>query len=480
MNSDFEWTPALRNAYQYLTKSIKDRKNQISQASQIVNNASMSPPDDQSKNAALKFLDSVLESRDDGNLEERIKQTIRSLNSESDLYAFPNPENIRKLEETAKMLTELNPTLEETVAANIDLRSPDEKFRVNRIKVLSSYPPPQEPVFEPDLPYPWVKYPHGKSIVCAFAKSADGPFAACACSLTPLKNWAILKERQYIRRIEMNSTMLGKNYHEEGYLVSDVWNREVNELFWYDAEADELDLTRFTFVEAICHQCVGVLPIRDLADETPWNLYIRQEHTRFGLTEATFYDDYLEDQLNETLKELMEQGLKAQNLYMDFHNGSTPIDRNRAWDEWTIERKRLERQRTYIDDQIRRYFENKVRRSFGLDDFGRGSLPEYKMYLILKRLYKETELQRNVHPDWLDGLELDVWIPEFSIAFEYQGEQHFNAIEHWGGKEELAKTQERDKRKKELCQDYGVKLICINYDDPLDEAFLSKLIDSAS
>ena len=94
MNSDFEWTPALRNAYQYLTKSIKDRKDEIREASKIVKRLSISPTDNQSKEDALKFLDSVLESRDDGNLEERIKQTIRSLNSESDLYAFPDPEKI--------------------------------------------------------------------------------------------------------------------------------------------------------------------------------------------------------------------------------------------------------------------------------------------------------------------------------------------------------------------------------------------------
>ena len=106
----------------------------------------------------------------------------------------------------------------------------------------------------------------------------------------------------------------------------------------------------------------------------------------------------------------------------------------------------------------------------------RGSRQEELLYLLLERIYKGKELKRQVRPPWLKGLELDIWIPELSIAFEYQGKQHFQPIAHWGGDEALMKIKERDKTKRELCQEKGIKLICINYDDPVEEHFVLELI----
>ena len=48
---------------------------------------------------------------------------------------------------------------------------------------------------------------------------------------------------------------------------------------------------------------------------------------------------------------------------------------------------------------------------------------------------------------------------------EYDGEQHFKAIDHFGGEEEFIVQQERDKRKNEYCKNNNIKLIRIPYTD---------------
>ncbi|MBK8172840.1 MAG: hypothetical protein IPK60_21230 [Sandaracinaceae bacterium] len=67
----------------------------------------------------------------------------------------------------------------------------------------------------------------------------------------------------------------------------------------------------------------------------------------------------------------------------------------------------------------------------------------------------------------LEGLELDVWVPELRLGIEYQGEQHYEAIKHWGGGEGLAKRQSND-RKAGLCKQLGYTLIEFRFDEGVD------------
>ncbi|CAE7843477.1 unnamed protein product [Symbiodinium microadriaticum] len=67
------------------------------------------------------------------------------------------------------------------------------------------------------------------------------------------------------------------------------------------------------------------------------------------------------------------------------------------------------------------------------------------------------------YPSFLEGLQLDGYCPDLLLAFEYQGEQHYDPENyfHFGDPSSFHSQRERDARKVELCKDAGVRLLII-------------------
>ena len=63
----------------------------------------------------------------------------------------------------------------------------------------------------------------------------------------------------------------------------------------------------------------------------------------------------------------------------------------------------------------------------------------------------------------------DVYLEKYKIAIEYQGQQHYEAVSLFGGDEGLKYNQERDRRKKKLSEEHGIKLLEWKYTVPVDE-----------
>lgn len=82
---------------------------------------------------------------------------------------------------------------------------------------------------------------------------------------------------------------------------------------------------------------------------------------------------------------------------------------------------------------------------------------ELEVMNILKENKIVFEYQKRFN--WLGKKSLDFYLPEYNIAIECQGRQHFEAIDFFGGEKSLYENKERDKIKFELCKKNNVALI---------------------
>lgn len=92
---------------------------------------------------------------------------------------------------------------------------------------------------------------------------------------------------------------------------------------------------------------------------------------------------------------------------------------------------------------------------------------EYRLFSLISKYNANAQYQ--YHSDWLGHQSLDIYIPESKIGIEYQGEQHYKAIDIWGGEAALKENQERDLRKKRLCAENGVFLLEWSYECPVND-----------
>ncbi len=107
--------------------------------------------------------------------------------------------------------------------------------------------------------------------------------------------------------------------------------------------------------------------------------------------------------------------------------------------------------------------ENKVRDILRIPRVGEGWVSETQLFNLVKLLFSDYEVIREARLDWLGSQRLDFFIPTLSLAIEYQGEQHFRPVERFGGEAGFQGAQLRDRRKRKLCKENGVKLVYFTY-----------------
>ncbi len=125
-----------------------------------------------------------------------------------------------------------------------------------------------------------------------------------------------------------------------------------------------------------------------------------------------------------------------------------------------------------------KYVENELRARFGYPKIGKGWIAETTLYNTIVSLFPELKVIKNYRGAELQGLELDVWIPEIKVGIEYQGEQHFKAIEHWGGEEGLNKRIKNDKKKKRICEKLEYTLIEFKFSEKITEDAVRNKVSS--
>lgn len=92
--------------------------------------------------------------------------------------------------------------------------------------------------------------------------------------------------------------------------------------------------------------------------------------------------------------------------------------------------------------------ENRIKDA--LDSHGIQFIPQY--------FFDDCKMNNRVMP-------FDFFIPDLDTAIEFDGEQHFKPVDHFGGEENLEITQKRDRFKTDYCKRNNINLIRIPYTD---------------
>ena len=88
------------------------------------------------------------------------------------------------------------------------------------------------------------------------------------------------------------------------------------------------------------------------------------------------------------------------------------------------------------------------------------SILENNVYKLLKD--NNINFNQQVSFDWLrydKPLRLDFYLPEYNVAIECQGIQHFEPIDYFGGKSYFELCKIRDELKYNLCKEHNIKLL---------------------
>jgi hypothetical protein len=120
--------------------------------------------------------------------------------------------------------------------------------------------------------------------------------------------------------------------------------------------------------------------------------------------------------------------------------------------------------------------ENEVRKARGIPAIGEAWVSETELLYRVRELLSGVEVIAHGQPKWLGRQHLDIWIPSYSVAIEYHGLQHFQSVEFFGGEDAFRLVQERDNRKRSLCEKNKIRLVEIAYDQDIDDTKLKSLI----
>ena len=104
---------------------------------------------------------------------------------------------------------------------------------------------------------------------------------------------------------------------------------------------------------------------------------------------------------------------------------------------------------------------------------------EYQFTKIVKKFFKDFNLNYlQQHKFDYMNLPFDFYIPSKRTLIEFDGEQHFQPVEHFGGLKSYEQLKINDKIKNDYCEENYINLIRIRYDqiDKIEEILKNNLV----
>ena len=329
-----------------------------------------------------------------------------------------------------------------------------------------------------NLPLKTVFYPNDFGTFFAFSEERNRSYFLCSCTKGAIENLVQLKIR-----LPRPSNI---NPLREALLDSHYFPNCISKLSLSNLENP---IQALSFQKDLCHRCNVLVPTLWYCDERngtrfiqKYGWYVNQAFLRLGIMPVSL--DFLstvcpmeyQDEING-LKRERASYVKEHKRIMEMVFG--PTREGIKDDEITYMRNvrnedaqeliRLRRLSSKRERSFTKKIENIAREEFGFRNVGEKWISETILFKLVCQIFKNQKIVRHYRDEWLGRLELDIYVPNLKIAFEYQGQQHFKPIKAWGGERALNELQERDKKKAEICFNQGVKLIAVDHTEPLTE-----------
>ncbi|WP_072670530.1 hypothetical protein [Vibrio injensis] len=305
-------------------------------------------------------------------------------------------------------------------------------------------------IVEEDLPYPFVLYPRNYGTFIGFAREEGAGWVLCACarqSIDVLLGYHRLKGAE---------RLVGR--HGAALSLDEFPGKLVAHLELEGAEVLALGLDNFQFVEGVCHLCAKGAPLivhtpRMYGTELEYRLgwYLRQQQLAWGIVHGP-------------------HAFMPRHLPQSLWNLWVTEDELHTGEAYQFLRLRLiEKQVASLEDQdifkkVKKAVHDEVRARLGIKGVAT-RLNETLLYYSVCQVFPAEQVLRRARPSWLGRLELDVYVPRLQLAFEYQGQQHYKKVDHWGGDAALSKQKSRDRKKRRLCVEAGVLLVLIKHNE---------------
>lgn len=300
-----------------------------------------------------------------------------------------------------------------------------------------------------NLPYPKVHYPNHYGIFISFSSYKEGVHHFCDCCKTSIDNYLI-----FHNLIDTNNFLKEDSNFDRSF--SNLIAKRTRSRVPYDSV--------FKFKAGLCHKCNLAMPYLRWCHEMYggnfkqyFGWYIEQAKYRLGFRGVEVLPNRCDSSVLEIIRSNSMSGATLINTDFD----------SEEFDEGVYHK---------VGKLLNEHAENVVRQEFGFCKIGNGWISERILFNVVKKIFPNEEVYMHARPQWLDGLEIDIFIPSRRLGFEYQGQQHFSEIQFGGGEQSLKELRKRDSLKRELCYRNDIILIEIDYTEPLTEKYiLSKI-----
>ena len=333
-----------------------------------------------------------------------------------------------------------------------------------------------------DLPLPVVVYPQMYGTFIGFKSDYQEEINFCRCSKNAILNAIRLRD----------SFSFHKDKPSNWNLFSRDFPQEILELLIKGSvPMNPEHIDHFKFKDKICHECNDSIPKYRFLHEMYGGLftqnfgwYIRKQGFDYGMNISS--DNSISGMIKslcpEEILNVMEfdpielsEEIESKEIPDWFYTDRRSRDRFEATvEEQNTMRKLLRKQ----NRKVWNILENIVRVKTGYKQIGEGWTNETTLYYLIKKLFPKLEVKRHHYPPFLKGLELDIFIEDLNVGIEYQGLQHYKPVKHWGGETGLEELKVRDRRKKNLCEEAGMRLIYFRHDEDINQILVKKKLGS--